>query len=116
MNDFRWVKRPGGVMVPVVDEPPKRLCRVCGSVSPVGLCRPCKDSARKREHGTHAGFNQHKRRHEQPCGECRAAEKVYQGKRYRKGQLSETDRAWCERQAVKWSWVLDTRANRCDTF
>lgn len=114
MNEFAgsWVRK-GGVLVPVLPvEEPKRLCSVCGNPSPVGLCRPCKDSSRERVHGSHAGFNQHKRRHELPCQACSDAEKVYQNRRYRKGSLSDVDRRWCERQAVKWSWWQAEKANR----
>lgn len=111
MNEIRWERR-GLIQVPVVDEPERELCRVCGCVSPVGLCRPCRDSSRERVHGSHAGFNQHKRRMERPCVECVAAERLYQGKRYRRGQLSDVDRAWAEKNAVKSSWELDTRLNR----
>lgn len=112
MTEFRWQRR-GLIQVPVVeDEPVRVLCRVCGEPSPVGLCRPCRDSARVRVHGSHAGFAQHKRRNELPCRECSVAEKVYQGKRYRRGQLSKTDLEWAEKNAVKSSWELDTRTNR----
>lgn len=114
MNEFQgsWIRR-GGVLVPVMpDEGPKQTCRVCGSPSPVEVCRPCKDSARLRVHGNHAGFNQHARRHEPPCRACSDAEKTYQGSRYRRGQLSPVDRAWAEKQAVKWSWIYETRTNR----
>lgn len=109
----RWVTRPGGVRVPVIDPEPERvLCSVCGCVSPVGLCRACRDSTRERVHGSHAGFNQHQRRHEPPCQACSDAEKVYQNRRWVRGRLSDVDRAWCERVAVESSWVLDTRMNR----
>lgn len=113
MNEFtgRWELR-GGIRVPVMEEPVKNLCRVCGAVTPLPVCRPCRDSSRKREHGSHTGYNQHKRRFESPCDACRVAEKAYQGKRYKRGQLSERDRVWCEEQAVKWSWVVAERANR----
>lgn len=112
MNDVRWQRR-GMIQVPVIDEEPDRiLCRVCGVVSVVGLCRPCRDSSRVREHGSHAGFNQHKRRNERPCLDCVAAERVYQGARYRRGQLSERDRLWCERNAVQGSWLQYERDNR----
>lgn len=114
MNDFEgtWVRR-GGVMVPVIeDTEPKVLCRVCGCPSPVGLCRPCRDSSRVRVHGNHAGFNQHQRRHEPPCQACADGERVYQNSRWKPGRLSKTDREWCEKNAVKSSWLLDTRTNR----
>lgn len=111
MTEIQWQRR-GLIQVPVVDEPERELCRVCGVVSPVGLCRPCRDSARVRVHGSHAGFNQHKRRHENPCEACSVAEKVYQGKRYRRGQLSKRDREWAEKAAVRGSWLLDSRLNR----
>lgn len=112
-TDFQgsWVRRRG-VLVPVLDEPTKVLCRVCGNPCPVGLCRPCKDSDRVRVHGSHAGYAQHKRRNELPCRSCSDAEKTYQGARYKRGQLSDVDRRWCERQAVKWSWIADTKTNR----
>lgn len=110
MNEFRWERR-GLIQVPVVDEPVLVLCRVCGGVSPVGLCRPCRDSARERVHGSHAGFAQHKRRNELPCRECSVAEKAYQGKRYRRGQLSKRDREWAEKNAVKSSWEQFNRDN-----
>lgn len=119
MNEFSgsWIRR-GGVLVPVMpDEKPPMLCRVCGSPCLVEVCRPCKDSSRQRVHGSHAGWNQHQRRNEPPCQACSDAEKTYQGKRYRRGQMSTIDRAWCERQAVKWSWIQDTRTHRtCDTL
>lgn len=109
----QWVMRPGGVRVPVIDEPlPKALCRVCGCVSVAPVCRPCRDSARVRVHGSHAGWNQHQRRNEPPCQACSDAEKVYQGKRYKRGQLSTVDRAWAEKTAVKWSWIFDQKTNR----
>lgn len=113
MNEFSgsWVRRRG-VMVPVLDEPAKTLCRVCGAVSPVGLCRPCKDSQRVRVHGSHAGYAQHARRNELPCRACSDAEKAYQGARYRKGSLSPTDRLWCERAAIRGSWSLAERQAR----
>lgn len=114
MNEYTgaWQQR-GLIRVPVIkDEQPKTTCRVCGAVSPVGLCRPCRDSARKRVHGSHSGFNQHTRRNENPCEACSAAEKVYQNSRYRRGQLSEVDRRWCEKNVVKSSWEIDTRTNR----
>jgi hypothetical protein len=107
----QWARR-GLIHVPVVDEPVRELCSVCGCVSPVGLCRPCRDSARVRVHGSHAGFAQHKRRNELPCQECSVAEKVYQGKRYRRGSLSKRDFEWAEKAAVKGSWVLDSKLNR----
>lgn len=109
----RWVLR-GGIRVPIIiEEPaPKNLCRVCGNVTPLDVCRPCRDSSRKREHGSHTGYNQHKRRFEKPCDACRVAEKAYQGKRYKRGQLSERDRAWCEKAAVIGSWRLDQALNR----
>lgn len=107
----QWVRR-AGILVPVIDEAPKVLCRVCGCVSPVGLCRQCRDSARVRVHGSHAGFAQHKRRNELPCRVCSDAEKLYQRARYSRGQLSDQTRDWCERQAVKWSWIQDTKTNR----
>lgn len=114
MNEFTgsWVRR-GGIMVPVLAEPePKTLCRVCGCLSPVGLCRPCRDSSREREHGTHAGFNQHQRRFENPCQACSDAEKIYQGARYRRGQLSKVDRQWAEKNFVKYSWIRFAQENR----
>lgn len=114
MNEFQgsWVRK-GGVLVPVFpDEKPKIVCKVCGVPSPVGLCRPCRDSSRERVHGSHAGFAQHQRRHENPCQACSDAEKVYQSARYRRGQLSKTDRAWAEKAAVRGSWLMDTRTNR----
>lgn len=114
MNDFsgRWVRR-GGVLVPVLEPaPPKQRCRVCGGYARTGLCAPCKESTRERVHGSHAGYAQHKRRNELPCQACSDAEKVYQGKRYRRGQLSKTDRAWAEKAAVRGSWVMDERTNR----
>lgn len=114
MNEFQgsWVRRRG-VMVPVLDEPePKTLCRVCGNPCPVGLCRPCKDSQRVRVHGNHAGFNQHQRRHENPCQACSDGEKAYRASRYRKGSMSKTDMAWAEKTAVRGSWMLDERTNR----
>lgn len=114
MNEFQgtWVRR-GGVLVAVVeDEEPKVLCRVCGVPSPVGLCRPCRDSSRERVHGNHAGFNQHQRRHEAPCKACADAERVYQKGRWKKGYLQSRDREWAEKNAVKSSWMLDTRTNR----
>lgn len=107
-----WVRR-GGVLVPVLKpEPEKITCKVCGAPGPAALCRPCRDSSRQREHGTHAGFNQHQRRHENPCQACSDAEKLYQGARYRRGQLSKVDRQWCEKQAVRFSWWVDTQTNR----
>ena len=115
MNEYTgsWRVRPGGVRVPVLEpEPTKILCRVCGAVSPVGLCRPCRESVRERVHGSHAGYAQHKRRNEPPCQACSDAEKAYQRARYRRGQLSDETRKWCEKQAVAWSWVMDTKANR----
>lgn len=110
----QWVTRPGGVRVPVLDEKPKRKqsCRVCGGYARTGLCRPCKESTRVRVHGSHSGFNQHMRRYELPCEACSDAEKVYQNKRYRRGQLSKVDRAWAELDAVKSSWRLDIKRNR----
>lgn len=114
MNEFSgsWIRR-GGVLVPVMpDEKPPMLCRVCGAVSPVGLCRPCKDSSRQRVHGSHAGFNQHQRRNENPCQLCSDAEKVYRASRYRKGSLSARDLAWAEKAAVLGSWLQDERTNR----
>lgn len=41
-------------------------------------------------------------------------ERVYQTgrKRVQTARLSEVDRAWCERNAVKFSWDMDTRQNR----
>lgn len=110
----QWVTRPGGVRVPVIVDEPKRKqsCRVCGTYARTGLCRPCKESTRSRVHGSHAGFNQHTRRNELPCEACSIAEKAYQRGRYRRGQLSDVDRAWCEKNAVKWSWSVDTRTNR----
>lgn len=108
----RWVKR-NGVMVSVTDAPPPKVtCKVCGAPGPAALCRPCRDSDRKRVHGSHAGFNQHQRNHEEPCTACAQSEREYQGKRYRRGQLSERDRSWAEKNAVKSSWELDTRTNR----
>lgn len=101
-----WQLR-NGVRVPVAPvETPKTLCRVCGGISPVGLCRPCRDSSRKREHGSHNGFNQHQRRFEDPCQACSDAEKVYQGARYRRGSLRPVDLAWAEKNAVAWSWTF----------
>lgn len=114
MNEFqgRWVLR-NGIRVPVPEPAPtKVLCWVCGGVAPTGLCRPCKDSMRERVHGSHAGFNQHQRRNEKPCGPCALAESEYQGKRYRRGQLSQVDLEWAEKNAVKSSWEMDTRTNR----
>lgn len=112
MTEVRWQRR-GLIHIPVVeDEPERKLCRVCGVVSPVGLCRACRDSSRKREHGSHAGFNQHKRRFELPCESCSVAEKTYQGKRYRRGSLSAVDMAWAERNATKHSWGWATKQNR----
>jgi hypothetical protein len=112
MSEIRWERR-GMIRVPVVeDEPTKTLCKVCGCPSPVGLCRPCRDSQRVRVHGSHSGFNQHQRRNELPCLACSDAERVYQGKRYRKGSLSAVDREWAQKNAVKSSWELDTRTNR----
>lgn len=114
MNEFTgsWVRR-GGIMVPVLEPQPEKItCKVCGSPGPAALCRPCRESVRERVHGSHAGFNQHMRRFEQPCADCVTAERVYQKSRYRRGQLSKTDLAWCEKQAVVWSWVVDTRTNR----
>lgn len=109
----QWVTRPGGVRVPVVETTkPKPMCLTCGQVPAIGRCGACKDSDRVRVHGNHAGFNQHARRHEPPCRSCSDAEKTYQGKRYRKGSLSPTDRAWAEKAAVRWSWVFQERANR----
>lgn len=108
----KWVRR-AGIMVPVLDEPePKTLCRVCGAPCPVGLCRPCKDSDRKRVHGSHAGYAQHQRRNELPCRACSDAEKVYQRARYKRGQLSAVDRAWAEKAAVRGSWFQAERVNR----
>jgi hypothetical protein len=108
----RWERR-GGILRPVLDPAPdKILCRVCGSTGPAALCRPCRESSTQRVHGSHAGFAQHQRRHENPCQACSDAEKVYQGARYRRGQLSKVDREWCEKQAVKGSWLLDERTNR----
>lgn len=111
MTEIQWQRR-GLIHVPVVDEPVRVLCRVCGAVSPVGLCRPCRESSRKREHGTHAGYAQHRRRNELPCEACSIAEKAYQGARYRRGQLSPVDMAWAERNAVQHSWRMDARQNR----
>jgi hypothetical protein len=109
----RWVQRPGGVRVPVIDpDPPKVECRVCGSPTPAALCRPCRDSDRVRVHGSHAGFNQHQRRFENPCQSCAEAEKLYQGGRYRRGQLSKVDREWCEKNAVAHSWSTAERSAR----
>lgn len=116
MNEFQgtW-KRRGLVHVPVIDdEPPKpkQSCRVCGGYARTGLCRPCKESTRVRVHGSHSGFNQHKRRNELPCQACSDAEATYQRKRYRRGALSPRDLAWAEKDAVKSSWLLDTKRNR----
>lgn len=107
----QWVRK-GGILVPVITDHVERTCRVCGCLSPVGLCRPCRDSSRKRVHGSHAGFNQHTRRHENPCQACSDAERVYQNKRYRRGQLSKVDREWCEKNAVKSSWIRFAQENR----
>ena len=108
----QWVRK-GGVLVPVFpDEKPKIVCKVCGGPSPAALCRPCRESDRKRVHGSHAGFAQHVRRNEKPCRSCELAEKEYQGKRYKRGQLSAETRVWCEKNAVKMSWEFDTRTNR----
>jgi hypothetical protein len=108
----RWVRK-GGVLVPVPDAgPPKVLCKVCGSPAPAALCRPCRESDRERVHGSHAGFNQHKRRNEPACWDCRQAEQAYQRARYTPGRLSAVDREWCEKAAVKGSWMLDERTNR----
>lgn len=108
----RWVQRRG-VRVPLVEPEPVRVtCKVCGVPSPVGLCRPCRDSSRTRVHGSHAGHAQHVRRNERPCKACSDAEKLYQDGRYRKGQLSAVDRDWAERHAVKHSWLVAERANR----
>lgn len=114
MNEFQgqWVKRRG-VMIPVPDEPKrKQSCRVCGTYARTGICRPCSESSRQRVHGSHAGFAQHTRRNELPCEACSIAEKAYQRGRYRRGQLSDVDRAWCEKNAVKSSWAIDERTHR----
>lgn len=107
-----WVRR-GGIMVPVLaPEPVKITCKVCGAPGPAALCRPCRESLRERVHGSRAGFAQHRRRNEPPCQACSDAEKVYQRARYRPGQLSKTDLAWCEKQAEKWERLMFERTNR----
>lgn len=107
-----WVRK-GGVLVPVMpDTLPKIVCKVCGGPSPAALCRPCRDSSRERVHGSHAGFAQHVRRNEKPCRSCELAEKEYHRKRRPRGRLSDETRSWCEKNAVKGSWEMDTRANR----
>ena len=40
------------------------------------------------KHGTHGGHNLHRRRGEQPCGACRAAERAYQNKFDRRGKCA----------------------------
>lgn len=115
MNEFtgQWVQRRG-VMVPVIVDEPKRKqsCRVCGTYARTGICRPCSESSRQRVHGSHAGFAQHTRRNELPCEACSIAERAYQRGRYRRGQLSDVDRAWCEKQAGKWERLVFERNNR----
>lgn len=113
MNEFQgsWVRR-GGVLVAVKPDPPQPMCLTCGQVPAVGKCEACKDSSRKRVHGSHAGFAQHKRRNEPPCRACSDAEKIYQGSRYRRGSLSKTDLAWAEKAAIRGSWLQDERTNR----
>lgn len=112
MNEIRWQRR-GMIHIPVIEEEPERvLCRVCGAVSPVGLCRACRDSARVRVHGSHAGFAQHKRRNELPCQSCSDAEKAYQRSRYRRGSLSPVDLAWAEKQEETWQRLVYERTNR----
>jgi hypothetical protein len=42
-------------------------------------------------------------------------ERVYQARRkraQRAGHMNPVDRAWATRQAIRWSWVMDERANR----
>lgn len=112
MTEVRWQRR-GLIQVPVVEPGPDvQRCMVCGVPAIGGVCRPCRDSARVRVHGSHAGFAQHKRRNELPCQECSVAEKVYQGKRYRRGSLSKRDFEWAEKAAVRGSWLLDSKLNR----
>lgn len=114
-----WIVKPGGLRIPVMEPEPddRTLCAVCGCVSPVGLCRPCADSARVRVHGTHAGFNQHTRRLEDPCSECAEAERIYQAqaKRRQRQGLSAVDRAWCEQAAIRGARVQWERENRRET-
>ena len=45
----------------------------------------------------------------------REGERVYQARRkraQRAGHMSPVDRVWAEKNAVRMSWVIDTRANR----
>lgn len=113
-----WIVKPGGLRVPVMEpEPDRTLCVVCGCVSPVGLCRKCRDHSRVRVHGTHAGFNQHTRRLEDPCAECAEAERIYQAqaKRRQRHGLSAEDRAWCEQSAKRGARIQWERENRKPT-
>lgn len=44
----------------------------------------------------------------------REGERVYQTarKRVQRGRMTAVDRAWCERDALKFSWVQEARQNR----
>lgn len=110
-------KRRGLIRMPVIEDEnsPKNHCRVCGAVTPVEVCRPCRESVRVREHGTYAGYRQHQRRYEKACDPCKEANRVYQARRkraQRAGAMNPVDRLWAQKQAVAWSWLMDERANR----
>lgn len=108
----RWVLR-GGIRVPIIEpEKPKR--QRTKQTDPVGVLvaetvwtdEALTEAHRRHWHGfrdawTVAGNREWDRRR-------KAAKRAY----IAAGGMSAVDRAWAEKNAVKMSWVIDTRLNR----
>lgn len=103
MTEIRWEQR-GLIRVPViVEEPPKRKpARVPQPTTQDWDEETLREAHRRYYHG------------ERDLTTCEG-ERVYQARRkraQRSGAMSPVDRVWAEKNAVKGSWVLDTKNNR----
>lgn len=96
----QWVRR-GGVLVPVMPDPVKKPGR-----KPRKVLFDWDETQLRAAHSAYVSGDRDLW--------TREGERLYNTgrKRIQSARLSKIDLEWAERDAVKWSWEVDTRTNR----